>query len=145
MQTVAAVTGGEKVGERYWVAHDSVEINQGVELGAGPDPRIDRLAHSFMDGRVIAASPKRRDRGAVGTDVPRVRLIHELRIGVGQALSTGPTANVVNTSTPVMIYQCAVLAAVGRLAAERALPGWMKEVVLEPGCPLMVVAEMFSK
>src|SRR5258707_15831595 len=49
------------------------------------------------------------------------------------------------TSTPVMIYQWAVVAAPVMLAAETALLPRINEVVREPGWPLMVVAEMFPK
>ena len=36
-----------------------------------------------------------------------------------------------------------VLLADGRLGAEMTLPGWMNDVLREPGWPLMVVAEMY--
>ena len=51
-----------------------------------------------------------------------------------------------STSTPVRRYQCLVLLAVGRLAAETTLlPETMNDVVREPGWPLMVMAEMLPR
>src|SRR5258708_21872146 len=50
-----------------------------------------------------------------------------------------------STSTPVMMYQWAVLAAPAMFAAFTALVARMNEVVREPGCPLIVVADIFPK
>src|SRR5436190_22650517 len=50
-----------------------------------------------------------------------------------------------STSTPVMIYQWAVAAAPDKLAAETTLLATINEVVREPGCPVIVVAEMLPK
>src|SRR5262249_11435476 len=49
------------------------------------------------------------------------------------------------TSTPVMMYQWAVLAAPDMSRAVTALVARMNEVVREPGWPLMVVADTFPK
>ena len=49
------------------------------------------------------------------------------------------------TSTPVIMYQWAVVDAPDMFAAVTTLPDLINEVVREPGWPLMVVAEMFPK
>src|SRR4029077_4143739 len=49
------------------------------------------------------------------------------------------------TSTPVMMYQWAVLAAPAMFAALTALVARRNDVVREPGWPLMVVADILPK
>src|ERR1035437_10519437 len=57
------------------------------------------------------------------------------------SVTTALLAASAKTSMPVMTYQCAVVDAPVMFAADATLPDLMNEVVREPGCPLMVVAE----
>ena len=62
---IAGVCGGGEYGGIGVVSRGFVEVDEAVELAGGPDPLIDRLAHSFAGGGGIFGS----DVGGEGSSV----------------------------------------------------------------------------
>ena len=49
MQVISAIEGGEKVVRMLRVAHNTIEVDDGVKVAGGTNPGVDRLAVSLAE------------------------------------------------------------------------------------------------